>query len=122
MKFPEVAKYYVQPDMAMSGTDVLVFNKKAFDSLPKDIQNILDQAFRQRAYKRSADYEVEEVKALEVMKKDYKVTVTSLSPEDRKKLQQVAIKQWDKVAQKDADCAKAIAMLKTYLKKLGHID
>ncbi len=122
MKFPEVAKYYVQPDMAMSGTDVLVFNKQAFDALPKDIQAKLNKAFKERAYKRSAEYEGEELKALETMKKDYKVTVTTLPPADQKKLRAVAMKQWDKVAAKDADSAKAVAMLKTYLKKLGHID
>jgi hypothetical protein len=32
------------------------------------------------------------------------------------------MKQWDKVAAKDAEAAKAIGMLKDYLKKLGHID
>jgi len=33
-----------------------------------------------------------------------------------------AMKQWDKVAAKDADSAKAIGMLKAYLKELKYID
>ncbi len=122
MKFCEVAKYYIQPDLAMSGTDVIIINKDAFDSLPKDMQTKLDAALKERVVERTNEYTLDEIKALEIMKKDYKVTVCTLPPADQKKMMAAAIKQWDKVAAKDAMAAKAIAMLKEYLKKLGHID
>jgi len=32
MKFCEVAKYYIQPNLAMAGTDVIVINKEAFNA------------------------------------------------------------------------------------------
>ena len=35
---------------------------------------------------------------------------------------QVAMKQWDKAAAKDAATAKAIGMLKDFLKKTGSIE
>ena len=38
MKLCEVAKYYIQPDLAMAGTDVIIINKDAFNGLPKDLQ------------------------------------------------------------------------------------
>ena len=47
MKFPEVAKYYIQPNLAMAGTDVIVINKEAFNALPKDLQMILDKALKE---------------------------------------------------------------------------
>lgn len=122
MKFCEVAKYYIQPDLAMSGTDVIIINKEAFDSLPKDLQAKLDAALRERVFQRTEEYTGEEVKALEIMKKDYKVTVCTLPPEDQKKMRIVAMKQWDKVGAKDPLAAKAVAMLKDYLRKLGQID
>jgi TRAP-type mannitol/chloroaromatic compound transport system substrate-binding protein len=122
MKLCEVAKYYIQPDLAMSGTDVIVINKDAFEALPKDLQTILDKALKQRVYDRSMEYEKDERVALQTMIRDYKVKVTKLSPADQKKMRAVAMKQWDKVAAKDADSAKAIAMLKTYLKKIKFID
>src|SRR3989304_7409040 len=34
MKFCEVAKYYIQPDLAMAGTDAIIINKDAFNALP----------------------------------------------------------------------------------------
>ncbi|MDO8956729.1 MAG: TRAP transporter substrate-binding protein DctP [Deltaproteobacteria bacterium] len=122
MKFCEVAKYYIQPDLAMAGTDVIIINKDAFDALPKDLQTTLDAALKERVTHRTIEYITDEIKALDTMKKDYTVTVSTLSPEDQKKMMVVAMRQWDKVAAKDADAAKAVGMLKDYLKKLGHID
>jgi len=122
MKFCEVAKYYIQPNLAMAGTDVIIINKDAFDALPKDLQTTLDAALKERVTHRTIEYITDEIKALDTMKKDYKVTVSTLPPADQKKMMVVAMRQWDKVAAKDADAAKAIGMLKDYLKKLGHID
>jgi hypothetical protein len=45
-----------------------------------------------------------------------------VNPADQRKMRAVAMKQWEKVAAKDADSAKAIQMMKTYLKELKHID
>lgn len=122
MKFCEVAKYYIQPNLAMAGTDVIVINKDAFNALPKDLQMTLDLALKERVWHRSHEYIMDEVDALETMKRDYKVQVTTLPPEDQKKMIKVAMKQWDEAATKDAASAKAVGMLKDFLKKLGYID
>jgi TRAP-type mannitol/chloroaromatic compound transport system substrate-binding protein len=122
MKFCEVAKNYIQPNLAMSGTDVIIINKDAFNALPKDLQMTLDLALKERVWHRSHEYIVQEINALNTMKKDFKVTVSTLSPEDQKKMMNVAMRQWDKVAAKDAPSAKAISMLKDFLKKLDYID
>jgi hypothetical protein len=50
------------------------------------------------------------------------VTVSTLSKEDQKKMVNVAMKQWDKAAAKDAPAGKAAGMMKDFLKKLGYID
>lgn len=122
MKLPEVAKFYIQPDLAMTGQDVIIINKDAYNALPKDLQMILDMSLRERFTVRTVEYAVEEITALNTMKRDHKVTVSTLPAEDQKKMLEVAMRQWDKVAAKDADAAKAIVMLKDYLKKLGHIE
>lgn len=122
MKFPEVAKYYIQPDLAMAGTDVIIINMDAFNALPKDLQKILDKALKERVYQRTAEYVGDERQALETMIKDYNVTVSTLDPADQKIMMAAAMKQWDQVAAKDDDSAKAIGMLKAYLKKLKYID
>ncbi len=122
MKFCEVAKYYLQPNLAMAGTDVIVINKDAFNALPKDVQTALDLALQERVWRRSHEYIMDEVDALNTMKKDYKVQVLTLSAEDQKKMVKVAMKQWDKAGAKDAPSAKAVGMMKDFLRKLGHID
>jgi TRAP-type mannitol/chloroaromatic compound transport system substrate-binding protein len=122
MKLCEVAKYYIQPDLAMAGTDVIIINKDAFNELPKNLQLILDKALKERVYQRTAEYVIEERQALNTMIKQYGVRVTKLSYVDRKKMMAAAMKQWDKVAAQDAESAKAINMLKAYLKKIKYID
>jgi TRAP-type mannitol/chloroaromatic compound transport system substrate-binding protein len=122
MKLCEPAKYYIQPNLAMAGTDIIVINKDAFNALPHDLQIILDLALKERVWHRTHEYIMDEVDALNTMKRDYKVTVLTLPPEDQKKMVKVAMKQWDKAAAKDAPSAKAVAMLKDFLKKLGYID
>ena len=122
MKLCEVAKYYIQPNLAMSGTDVIIINKDSFNALPKDLQTVLDLALKERVWHRSHEYIMGEMEALETMKKKYGVKVVTLPPEDQKKMMKVAIKEWDKVAAKDELAGKAIAMLKDFLKKLDYID
>lgn len=121
MKLCEVAKYYIQPDLAMSGAAAIIVNKEAYDSLPKDLQTILDKGMKDFVYRRSAQYELDERKDLDTMIKNYNVRVTTLAPGDQKRMSVAAIKQWDKAATDD-ESVKAIARLKEYLKKLQYID
>jgi TRAP-type mannitol/chloroaromatic compound transport system substrate-binding protein len=122
MKLCEVAKYYMQPNLAMAGTDVILINKEAYNALPKDLQIILDLALNERVWRRTHEYIMGEVNALETMKKKYGVKVITLPAEDQKKMMKVAMKEWDKVAAKDALAAKAVNMLKDFLRKLDYID
>lgn len=122
MKLCEVAKYYIQPNLAMSGTDVIIINKESFEALPKDLQRILDLALKERVWHRSHEYIMQEMEALDTMKKKYGVKVSTLPPEDQKKMMEAAMKQWDKGAAKDALAAKSINMLKDFLRKLDYID
>ncbi|HOJ51781.1 MAG TPA: TRAP transporter substrate-binding protein DctP [Syntrophales bacterium] len=120
IKLCEVAKYYFQPNLSMT-TDIIVLNKKSFEALPSDLQQALDRALVERALKRTQEYKLEEKRSLETMMKDYKVKISRLSPEDEKKMRAAAIKVWDKLAAKDPESAKAIAILKQYLHQLGRL-
>ena len=122
LKFCEVAKYYIQPDLVSATAEGIVVNKAAFDTLPKDVQITFDLALKERAWHRSHEYIMDEVDALETMKRAFKVQVTTIPPEDQKKMAKVAMKQWDEAASKDAVSAKAVGMLKDFMRKLGHID
>jgi TRAP-type mannitol/chloroaromatic compound transport system substrate-binding protein len=106
----------------MAGTDVILINKEAFNALPKDLQMTLDLALKERVWRRTHEYIMDEVDALNTMKKDYKVQVLTLPEEDQKKMVKVAMKLWDAAGAKDAPSGKAEGMLKDFLKKLGYID
>jgi len=77
---------------------------------------------KDRVFARTEEYVGQEKQALDKMIKDYGVTVCTLPPADQKKMMVSAMKQWDLLAAKDADTAKAIGMLKDYLRKLKYID
>lgn len=120
LKLPEVAKYFVQPNISIT-TDVIVFNKKSFDSLPTDIQQILDKALKERAIKRTEDYKVEEKEAQQTMLKKYGVKITKIPEGDEKRMRLEAVKVWEQVAAKDASSARAIELLKRYLHELKRL-
>jgi TRAP-type mannitol/chloroaromatic compound transport system substrate-binding protein len=122
MKLCEVAKYYIQPNLAMSGTDVIIINKDSFNVLLKDLQTVLDLALKERVWRRSHEYIMGEMKALDKMKKNYGVKVVTIRPEDQKKMMKSAMKQWDKAAAKDALAGKGVNMLKDFLRTLDYID
>ena len=49
------------------------------------------------------------------------VTVLNLPPEEQKKITQIAMDMWEKEGEKGPEAAKALQMLKDYLKSLGHL-
>jgi len=122
MKLCETAKYYVQPNLAFSATDLIMVNKKAWDELPADLQKIVDLAFKERCWRRSNEYIQQEVRALETMKKKYGVQVSWLDKDAQKALQQAAVKIWDESAALSSTNAEWIKKMKEFLKELDYID
>jgi len=122
MKLCEPAKYYIQPNLAFSATDLIMVSQKAWDELPADLQKIVYLAFKERCWRRSNEYIQEEVKALETMKKKYGVQVSWLDKEAQKMLQQAAIKIWDETAALSPANAEWIGKMKEFLKELGYVD
>jgi TRAP-type C4-dicarboxylate transport system substrate-binding protein len=121
-KLSEVAKYYLQPDLAASTADGIIINKDAFNALPKDAQMAVDLSLRERTWLRTHQNKMVDADALETMKRDYKVQVTTVPLEDQKKMAKLAMKQWDEAGSRDAASGKAVGIMKDFLKKLGHID
>jgi len=121
-KLCEPAKYYIQPNLAFSATDLIMVSKKAWDELPADLQKIVYLAFKERCWRRSNEYIQEEVRALETMKKKYGVQVSWLDKEAQKAMQQAAIKIWDETAALSSTNAEWIGKMKEFLKELGYIE
>ena len=121
-KLCEPAKYYIQPNLAFSGTDHIMVSKKALDELPPDLQKKVSLAFHERCSRRSHEYIQEEINALETMKKQYGVQVVWLDKEAQKMLQQAAVKIWEETAALTPTNAEWIEKMKGYLKELKYVD
>ena len=63
MKLWEVAPVQMKPALAIV-TDVFVINRKAFDELPEDIRMIFDSVMQERYLRRTAEYQLGEVMAM----------------------------------------------------------
>lgn len=121
MKLYDVCKYHLLPGLNIAGTDAFVVNQKAIDKLPEDIQAIFYWSLEEEFWKRTNQYSYLEAIVLAKAVKEQGVTVVKLPPEEQKKITEIAMDMWEKEGQKGPEAAKALQMLKDYLKSLGHL-
>ena len=121
MKLYDVCKYHLLPGLNIAGTDAFVVNQKAIDKLPADLQDILYYSLEEQFWKRTNQYIYLEAIVLAKAVKEKDVTVLNLPPEEQKKITEIAMAMWEKEGEKGPEAAKALQMLKDYLKSLGHL-
>ncbi|MBW2178657.1 MAG: TRAP transporter substrate-binding protein DctP [Deltaproteobacteria bacterium] len=121
MKLYDVCKYHLLPGLNIAGTDAFVVNQKAIAKLPKDIQEIFYWCLEEEFWKRTNQYIYLEAIVLAKAVKEKGVTIVKLPPEEQKKITEIAMDMWEKEGQKGPEAAKALQMLKDYLKSLGHL-
>jgi TRAP-type mannitol/chloroaromatic compound transport system substrate-binding protein len=121
MKLYDVCKYHLLPGLNIAGTDAWVVNQKAIDKLPPDVQAIFYNALEEQFWKRTNQYIYLEAITLAKAVKEKGVEVIYLPPEEQKKITEVALKMWDEEGAKGPDAAKALQILKDFLKSLGHL-
>jgi len=121
MNFYDMCKYHLKPALTIAGTDVWIINDRAFKKLPKDIQAIVTQVLEEHFWKRSNQYEHQEAVTLAKVKKSKGVQVITLPAADQLKMTQAAMKLWDKEAATDPEYARAIEMMKDYLREIGEL-
>jgi len=121
MKFYEVSKYHLRPALNVAATDYWVVNKKEFEKLPADLQDILVKTLEEEFWLRTNQYLYKENLALSKIQREDGVELIVLPPADFAKMQVAAMKTWDEIAQKSPECAKAVEMLKDFNRKMGRI-
>ncbi len=121
MKFQEVLKNYMLPDPIVGAWNNLIVNMDTWKKLTPVQQAIIEKAALAQGTLHSADTLILSEIARKDMKKDWKVNINTLSDEELKKMRDAAIVVWDKIAQKDPLNAKAIDMMKAFLKDIGRI-
>ena len=117
-KLAEVCHHYLLPT-TNSINSVLAVNINAWNALPQDIRDLLENAAPRVAVQIAATYSayVESSRA-EAMEK-HGVQFHMMSDADQKKALQVAIPLWDEAASKSPECKQAIDIIKETNKFLG---
>jgi len=120
LKLYEFAKYLMDPPLGMLIGPVVV-NMKAWNSLPKDLQLILQSAFdtytimidtREGGYC-SAKWTEMKTKGCKKCR---------LPESDRAELRKIADTIWNKAASANSRCTKMVDLLKEYLAELDRLD
>ncbi len=114
----EVAKYYVQPSIMEAGNNFFGVNMDSWNSLPKDLQAILDQAGLASSMKYLSLAALEDAAALNKMVEGG-VTITRISDEDWASMASSVSGLLDDYAKEDEDAARGVEILKKYLSDLG---
>jgi len=116
----KAAKYFFYPGWHSLPQNDFTVNKKEWDKLPKDIQEILRTAVREWAEELTQKSRLADIDAVEKMKKEGNVPI-ALSPDEFKRIRKVAEGIWDEWAQKSPMCKQSIEIQKNLMRKLGQL-
>ena len=122
MKFDEVAKYYLKPDLQPVNHVSILVNKKSWDSLTPDLQALLETSM----IKVGTDFTnhqnwTGERWALNAMAKKG-VKISELKGAELAKAKEAAYRIWDQEAKKSPEAAELIKMVKSYMKEMGYME
>ncbi len=122
LKIHEVAKYFLKTLIGAQNVENVIVNLKAWNALPDDLKKIVEMATREMSSQRMRYYYVSEIRVLDRMIKEYKVTATQLPAADVTELTKVSMAHLDEVAAKDPKyTAPAVKVLKDFMKELGYL-
>jgi TRAP-type mannitol/chloroaromatic compound transport system substrate-binding protein len=114
--FHQIAKYYYYPGWHEPGPGLeLIVNKTAFESLPADLQAIIEVAARAINQDMLDEYTTRDASALVELQLHHRVDVRPFPPEVLQQLKQYTQEILQETAAKDAQFAKVYQSYKTYL-------
>ncbi|ETR67268.1 MAG: C4-dicarboxylate transporter substrate-binding protein [Candidatus Magnetoglobus multicellularis str. Araruama] len=120
MGFYKAAKYYYYPGWHEPGTCLeVMFNKKVYDALPKDLQIILDAVAMETNLWSLSEFEAGNGAALEELISNHKVNLIRFPEPLLEKLRGMANETLEEEASKDAMSRKVHNAFKTFKKQVG---
>jgi TRAP-type C4-dicarboxylate transport system substrate-binding protein len=117
-KLKEVIDYVILPPIAGSIMIDLYFNMDAYEKLPNDLKDVLNQVAIELVPWVCAETEkLDVIYMTEAKAKGIKFI--TLPPEEARKLRKIAQQTWDIFASKTPRCKELVSILKDYLKEKG---
>ncbi|MFS8184737.1 TRAP transporter substrate-binding protein [Pseudovibrio denitrificans] len=114
-----VAGHPVYPGFHSMPLVEVSMNKATWDTMPADIQAILEMSVRDYARDITAQLSMRDAVAVAEAIADPNITVHNWSAEERAKFRTIARSQWEKVAEKSENAKRVYAVLSAYLKEQG---
>ena len=116
----KAAKYYYYPGWHEPGTvSEATFNKKAYDSLPKELQELLDYTTQTLNVRCLLGFEASNSEALRILLTKYKVKLMAFPPSVMKGLRKLADEVLEEEASKDAMSRKVHDNFKKFRDEIG---
>lgn len=120
MGFYKAAKYYYYPGWHEPGTCLeVIFNKQVYDSLPKDLQTILDAVAMETNLWSLSEFEAGNGAALQELITKHKVNLVKFPDELLDVLREMAKEVMEEEANKDAMSRKVHEAFKKFKKQVG---
>ncbi|MCB0645757.1 MAG: TRAP transporter substrate-binding protein [Saprospiraceae bacterium] len=115
MGYYEIAKYYYAPGWHEPGSNLeFMFNKRAFEALPKNLQTILEVATAQSNMYVLSEFEAKNNEYLQKIIADKSTEVRKFSPEVLKALKEKSIETLEAIADGDEMSAKVYDSYKKF--------
>jgi len=122
MKFQEVLKNYMKPEPIVGSWNNLIVNMDVWNGLtPFQRKAIETAAMACGDFWSTEKTRVLSQTSLNKMETEWGVKVNHLGPDDIAEMTEAAKQVWDETAKKDPMNAKAIGMMKDFLKELGYL-
>jgi TRAP-type mannitol/chloroaromatic compound transport system substrate-binding protein len=120
MGFYQAAKYYYYPGWHEPGTVLeFIFNKTAYESLPKDLQHIIDAACAENYVWALAEFDANNGAALQTLINEHTVQVIKFPDEVLDALRPLALEVVEEEAAKSALATKVNESFKKFQKVVG---
>ena len=118
--FFQVAKYFTFPGFHSMPVGDFTVNKKEWDKLPPDIQQIVTSLVREWCVDAVQRVWLDDLKAVREMQ-EKGIEPVAWDEKELDRLREVAMKVWDDWAAKSEQCKKAVELQKDWLREIGRI-
>jgi len=113
----DIVEHATYPGFHSMPADHLAINKSVWDSMPEDLQRIMEVAMQKLAFRTTLDYQVDIQRAANELAAQG-VTLHDWSAEDRRAFRDAAIEAWDEFATTEL-AQNLVAQHKDFLTKIG---
>ena len=115
MGFPDIAKYYYYPGWHEAGTVLeCIVNKRDFDSLPQDLQEIVRTACYRSNQVILSEFEAKNLEYFKKIKEEGKVEILPYPPEVMTRLKEIALQIYEEMAVTDEWSGRAYNSFKKF--------